>query len=101
MILGNVIPIEELERVTELLKTGGPYAVTAIFLFLFLWERWKNDRKDKAILKMSLQHERGRSKIVEVLAHLKEVLRTVSDRVGLQQQTSAIATGSEEDEDQT
>ena len=86
LILGDLLPIDEWERVINILKTGGPYAVTAIFLFLFVWERWQNNRKDKAILTMSLQHERGRSKIVEVLAHVKEVLRTVNDRLGKQMQ---------------
>lgn len=74
--------IDELERVTAMLKTGGPYAVTTLFFVLFVWERIRNDRKDRAILKMVMQHEHGRTKIVEVLAHVKEVLRTIA----LQQQ---------------
>ncbi len=82
MILADVLPLDELERLTTLLKTGGPYAGWALFVFLFIWERWRNDRKDKMILRLAMHNERGRSKTIEVLAHVKEVLRTVSDRLG-------------------
>lgn len=73
--------IEEVSELTEILKVGGGYAVAAIFILVWMFERRERKQLQKTVVSLAVAAERARSATAHAIQGFKSLLESIQSIV--------------------
>lgn len=81
LVLAAIVPMSQVDHLTDLLKTGGGYAVGAIFFFLYAWERIERQRLQKTVISLAVAAEKARASTAHAIEGFKELMQAMRNDV--------------------